>query len=320
MKIGAVLIMMPIALVVSASEQASSTDTRDATFVTSGTPKKCVYGTLKGQLLATGSGRIVLLDKAGTILWQHRGQNCSDIWMLENGNILHADNNVTEINPRTHEIVWSYRPKQQKGGATFSCQRLASGNTVVGENSAGRIVEVDREGRVVFELELPLMEPGSHNNLRMVRKLKNGHYLVCHKDKSLVREYTPQGKVVFEVKVSDVPFSAVRLDNGHTLVGHINHITEFDAQGKSVWQFNKDALHGLEIGMICGIHVQSNGNIVMGFYRAVQKENGAGLLEITREKELVWRYVNTSGAGDRNMMGVQLLDEKGKPLPGDVLR
>jgi outer membrane protein assembly factor BamB len=240
--------------------------------------------------------------------------------MLDNGNILHADNNVTEIDPKTNEIVWSYKPEQQKGGGTFSCQRLKNGNTMVGENSAGRIVEIDKAGNIVFELKLPLMQPGSHNNLRMVRKLKNGNYLVCHKDKSLVREYTPKGEVVFEVKVSDVPYSAVRLDNGNTVVGHINNITEFDKHGKKVWQFNRNELTGLEIGMICGIHVQPNGNVVMGFYRAVQKDNGAGLLEITRNKELVWRYVNTSAKTDRNMMAVQLLDQNGTPLPGDAIR
>ncbi|TWT78745.1 PQQ enzyme repeat protein [Planctomycetes bacterium CA13] len=279
-----------------------------------------VHGTLSGSVLATGGGRIMLLDQTGTIQWQHQGQNCSDVWMLDNGNVLHADNNVTEIDPKTNAIVWSYRPTQQKGGATFSCQRLLNGNTVVGENSAGRIVEVDKSGKVVFELKLPLTEPGSHNNLRMVRKLKNGNYLVCHKGESLVREYTPNGDVVFEVKVSDVPYSAVRLDSGHTMVGHINHISEYDTQGNIVWQFNKNELEGLDIGMICGIHVQPNGNVVMGIYRAVQKANGAGLLEITRSKELVWRYANTSSKADRNMMSVQLLDSDGKPLPGDVLR
>ncbi len=279
-----------------------------------------VHGTLNGQVLTTGGGRVLLLDRTGAVLWQHKGRNCSDIWMLPNGNVLHADNNVTEINPKTNEVVWSHRPEQQKGGGTFACQRLANGNTMVGENSAGRIVEVDRDGNIVFELKLPLMQPGSHNNLRMVRKLKNGNYLVCHKGKSLVREYTPSGAVVFEVKVSDIPFSAVRLENGHTVVGHINNITEFDTAGKQVWQFNRKELAGLELGMICGIHVQPNGNVVMGFYRATQKANGAGLLEITRDKKLVWRYARPTGKTDRNMMGVQLLDEAGKPLPGDVLR
>ena len=40
----------------------------------------------------------------------------------------------------------------------------------------------------------------------------------------------------------------------------------------------------------------------------------------TRNKELVWRYVNTSEKADRHMMGVQLLNKSGAPLPGDVNR
>ena len=276
---------------------------------------KTVYGTLKGQVLATGAGRMVLLDKTGKILWKHKGGNCSDIWMLKNGNILLADNNVVEVDPKTDKVVWSYKPAMQKGGGTYACQRLENGNTMVGENSAGRIVEVDPKGKIVFELKLPLCQPGSHNNLRHVRKLANGNYLVAYKGKAMVREYTPKGEVVFEAKVKPIAFSAVRLPNGNTVVGHINCVTEFDPKGKQVWQFDKKELKDVKIGAITGIHVQSNGNIVMGIYGANTSKDGASLLEITREKKLVWRYL-----GDKHMMAVQLLDEKGKPLPGPALR
>ena len=122
-----------------------------------------VQGKLSGQVLATGSGKVLLLDATGKTLWQFKGRNCSDVWMLDNGNVLLADNNVSEIDPKTNKVVWSYRPPQQKGGGTFACQRLAGGITMVGENSAGRIVEVDKAGKVVFELKLPLCKPGSHN-------------------------------------------------------------------------------------------------------------------------------------------------------------
>lgn len=278
-----------------------------------------VHGPLNGQLLATGAGRILLIDKDGKILWKHKGGNCSDIWMLKNGNVLHADNNVAEINPKTNETVWSYRPDQQKGGGTFACQRLDNGNTMVGENSAGRIVEVNKEGKVVFELKLPMCQPGSHNNLRMARKLDNGNYLVCHKGKALVREYTPQGEVVFEVKVSQAAYSAVRLPNGNTIVGHIESVTEFDPKGNPVWEFHKKDLPELKIGMMCGIHVLGDGTVAMGFYRADHSENGAGLLAVSRDKKLVWRYVDRP-KGDRNMMALQVLDESGKPLSGPAQR
>ena len=282
--------------------------------------EKLIQGTLKGQILTTGSGKVLLLDKTGKTLWEHKGQNCSDVWMLANGNVLLADNNVVEINPKTDKVVWTYRPPQQKGGGTFTCQRLADGNTMVGENSAGRIVEVDKEGKIVFELKLPLCQPGSHNNLRMVRKLDNGNYLVCYKDKAMVREYTPKGKVVFEVKVTQIAYSAVRLPNGNTVVGHIESVTEFDPKGKVVWQFNVKDLPGVKLGMICGIHVLPGGNVVMGFYRVAIGPDGAGLIEVTREKKLVWRYISRAKGGERHTMGVQKLDAKGKPLPGKALR
>ena len=58
----------------------------------------------------------------------------------------------------------------------------------------------------------------------------------------------------------------------------------------------------------------------MGIYGVVREKDGAGLIEITRDKKLVWRYVDASKKGDRHMMGVQLLNEKGKPRPGTALR
>jgi len=276
--------------------------------------EKSIHGAFDGQLLATGARRILLLDKDGKVLWSHKGGNCGDIWMLPNGNVLHADNNVAEINPETDETVWSYRPEQQKGGGTFACQRLANGNTVVGENSAGRIVEVDKDGKVVFELKLPMCKPGSHNNLRMVRKLDNGNYLGCHKGEAMVREYTPNGAVVFEVKGSAIAFSATRLPNGNTVVGHIENVTEFDPEGKVVWQFSKTELPDIKIGMICGINVLPDGTVVMGCYRAVHGPDGAAVCAVSRDKKLVWRYSVPSGKGDRNMMGVQVLDGEGTAL------
>ena len=45
----------------------------------------------------------------------------------------------------------------------------------------------------------------------MARKLPNGHYLVPQLLDKVVREYTPDGKVVWEAKTPDMPFTAIRL-------------------------------------------------------------------------------------------------------------
>lgn len=282
------------------------------------TTKQTVFGELKGQVLSTGSRRVRLMDPQGNLLWQYKGSNVHDCWMLANGHVLVADGVVREIDPRTNEVVFQYRPQVTKGGGAYACQRLDKGLTLIGENSTGRILEVDQDGRIRFELKVQPYTPGSHHNMRMVRKLKNGHYLVCHSGEHRVREYTPKGDIVFDVEVSNIAFSAVRLDNGHTLVGQIDFITEFDAKGHTVWQFSNEAIKGLSVNAICGLHALPNGNIVVGVYAAYKAGKDTAMFEITRDKTLVWRYSNPGVDG--SIMGVQLLDAKGRPLPGDTLR
>jgi len=275
-------------------------------------------GKPSGNILATGSRRVILMNQKGKVLWQHKGSNVSDCWMLPNGHILFSDNQVTEVDPKTDKVVFSYQSPIKKGGGVFGCQPLKNGNILAGENSTGKILELTREGKIAFELQLPLYKPGNHQNLRMVRKLDNGNYLVCHSGKHLVREYTPKGKIVFEVKVPNVAYSAIRLDNGNTLVGHINQITEFDPMGKVVWQFSDNEINGLKIGSMCGIHVQANGNLAIGVYSAYKKGGEVALFEITRDKKIVWKYSNPKS--DKSMMSLQMLDSKSQPLPGNLLR
>lgn len=279
-----------------------------------------VFGELNGQVIATGHRRIVKFDQTGKELWSFQGDNVHDVWQLPNGNVLFADNNAKEVDPKTNKIVWSYNPKEQHGGGTFAVQRLDNGLTMVVENSTGRVVEVDKEGKVVFELQLPLVKKGNHNNFRHCRKLENGNYLITHKGRKIVREYTPKGEIVQEIKASNQAFSAVRLPNGNTVIGHIDGVTEFDNESKPVWTFSVEELpDGVKTGMICGIQCLPNGNVICGIYSVPLKhEKGAGLFEITRDKKIVWRYFYPKG--DRVMMGVQKLSADGKPFPGGALR
>ncbi|MBN1460207.1 MAG: aryl-sulfate sulfotransferase, partial [Armatimonadetes bacterium] len=58
---------------------------------------------------------------------------------------------VLEIDPRTRELVWSYTEPgffTHTGGAQ---QRLPNGNTLITETIKGRIFEVTKDGRIVWE-------------------------------------------------------------------------------------------------------------------------------------------------------------------------
>ncbi|MDX9868586.1 MAG: PQQ-binding-like beta-propeller repeat protein, partial [Kiritimatiellia bacterium] len=265
-----------------------------------------VEGRLDAQVLATGGGRVLLLSPAGEVLWEHKAGNIHDAWRLANGNVLFADGKVTEVTP-DHRTVFHYAPEEQRGGGAFSCQRLANGNTVVGENAAGRVVEVDRDGRVVFTLQTQPVKVGGHHNLRMVRKLKNGNYLVCHSGANLVREYRPDGTVAWERKAKALAFAAVRLASGNTVISSLNQITEYDRDGNEVWEFRAADLPDAAIRNMTGFQVLPDGNLVIGCYSAYDKTGaGTGMFEIGRDRRLVWRYVSP-GLRDKSMMGVHKL-------------
>ncbi|MDO5566526.1 MAG: hypothetical protein Q4G59_07700, partial [Planctomycetia bacterium] len=174
-----------------------------------------------GDILATGSERVCIFAPDGSVKWEHPTGNNADAWYLPNGNVLFADGSCWEINPK-HEVVWSYKPQDQTGGGAFSCQRLPNGNTVVGENSTGRILELTKENRIVTEFSVPINKKNRHQTMRMVRKLENGNFLVCHSGKNTVIEYTVKGEVVWEQKVPGLAFAAVRLADGSTLISSLD--------------------------------------------------------------------------------------------------
>jgi hypothetical protein len=124
--------------------------------------------------------------------------------------------------------------------------------------------------------------------------------------------------VVFEVKVDNIAFSAIRLNNGNTLVSHLNQISEFNAKGEVVWCFFNSDIPGLKINSMCGMHVLPNGNLAIGVYSAYKKGGNVGLFEITRNKKLVWKYSNPSS--DKSMMSLQIITPENKPLSGELLR
>lgn len=90
--------------------------------------------------------------------------------MLDSGNILIYDNGVfreytriIEVNPLTEEIEWEYRASppaafysETKGAA----QRLPNGNTMICDSNSGRVFEVTREGRTVWEWLNPATQEG----------------------------------------------------------------------------------------------------------------------------------------------------------------
>jgi len=99
-----------------------------------------------------GAGNILVFDNGGMAGYG-------------NDQAIRTFSRVLEFNPVTLKIVWEYNPNGD--GEKFFClfigsaQRLPNGNTLINDGLAGRLVEVDRQGKRVWTYQTPSDKDGN---------------------------------------------------------------------------------------------------------------------------------------------------------------
>ena len=144
--------------------------------------------------------RIAVVDPAGEVLWEHPIDDIHDLHMLPDGHVLFQTSmtHLVEVDPKTDKVLWEYDAGKMNGNEcrpvqVHSFQRLPGGVTMIAESGPARIIEVDPGGKIVHQIKLRVEHPDPHRDTRLVRKLDNGHYLVCHEGDGAVREYDNGG-------------------------------------------------------------------------------------------------------------------------------
>ena len=288
------------------------------------------------SVLAADNGKVSIVNAKGEVEWQIDNRaEVHDIALLPNGNVLFTSNasTIVEVN-RDKKIVWKHEAKQKPGYKgrieIHAFQRLENGNTMVAESGNARIVEVDKDDKIVKEFALTVEHPNAHRDTRQARKLANGHYLVCHEGDGKVREYDENGKVVwtYTIDLGGRPrsdghgpeghgtevYGALRLANGNTLIatGNGNRVIEVTPEGKTVWTVDQKDLPGITLAWVTMLEVLPNGNVIIGNCHA-GRENPQ-LIEVTRDKKVVWTFKNFKTFGN-GMAASQVLG-----IEGNVLR
>jgi len=277
------------------------------------------------SFLATGA-ETKIVDGVGQTIWSYPGGS-RDGWVLANGNVLLAvskckefpGGGVVEVTRELHR-VFAFAGTQSE---VNTVQALDNGNILLTEaGDRPRLLEVTREGKIALEVPLQAQTGNHHLQSRMARKLPNGNYLVPQLFDRVVREYAPDGKIVWEVKTPDVPkeswpFTAIRVPGGNTLVTctHGTHVIEVDANQKIVWQLTNEDLAGAPLKDPCGAQRLPNGNTVIATYG--NHAPGIKLIEVTPGKEVVWSH---SADTKQSIHTVQILDTNGVALPGPALK
>jgi hypothetical protein len=156
------------------------------------------------------------------------------------------------------------------------------------------------------EITLTRDKPSKHSDTRLVRRTPSGTYLVAHEADGKVREYSLEGKVIWEYAVplfgkerakghgpeafGNSLFSAIRIQNGNTLIGTGNghSILEVNPKGEIVWKIEQNDLPGITLAWVTRVERLPNGNTRFGNCHA--GPNMPFSIEVNSAKQVVWTY------------------------------
>ena len=240
-----------------------------------------------------GPNRLLELDANGKIIWEHQPPGIAVIFqVLTNGNILYAyggkPTGVREVT-RKGEEVWNYVSQCPQ---VLGCERLPNGNTLLAEQGPCRAVEVSPKGEVVRVTPLKTSHESYHLQVRNIHKLANGNILTAHEGEGAVREVDVEGKVVWEYTGVENAGDAQRLPNGNTLIscGTQKRVIEVTPDKQITWQFTATDAPEVNLTWVSSIQRLPNGNLLIGNFLRGQEGKGAHVIEVTREKQVVWKW------------------------------
>jgi outer membrane protein assembly factor BamB len=280
--------------------------------------------------------RIAIISESGATAWEYSIGPLHDLHVLPNGHVLFQTSwtDLIEVDPRTNRIVWQHqvRPLQGFEGRieVHALQRVSADVTMAALSGPGVIHEFDRAGSVLRTIPLQVRHPDAHHDTRLVRKLANGNYLVCHENDGLVREYAADGRTVWEFEVplfdrertdghgpeafGNQCFSAIRLPDGNTLIGTGNghSVLEVTPDGEIVWSVTQNELPGICLAWVTSLQVLAGGHVLINNCHGGPDQ--PQLIEIDRNKRVIWTFRDHERFGN-SLTNSQMLSMDGIPVP-----
>src|ERR1017187_1103298 len=211
-------------------------------------------GLAQHPFLFYGEGNNVLyVVNHGRVVWTYAfppGGEIDDAWMLSNGHIVcTTQSDCYEVTP-LKEIIWTYHcplPAQ-----IHTLQPVGLNQIMVVENGLPPHLYLlnKKDNSKALPRELPAIsatDPKTiHAQFRNCRITAQGTYLLPFLVEGRIVEYDQNWKEIWSVKF-EMPWSAVRLKNGNTLIPGDPHgfVHEVNSRGEIVWAVEKNTLPGI---------------------------------------------------------------------------
>jgi hypothetical protein len=237
-------------------------------------------------------GRIMEISTDGKKLWEHQTPSTTVMFnVLPNGNVFFphgAPSPGAQEVDKAHTVVWNY---VSTAGELVGGERLANGNTLLGQGGPGVALELDPAKQVVRSIPILTTTTEAHRVVRHLRRLANGNILAALEGEGAAREFDATGKMVWEYKGVTSIHDVIRLPNGNTLIGggESKKVLEVTPTGQIAWQFGDQDGPTLGLAWICSVQVLKNGNLLVTNWLGAGGGTGVHAFEVTRDKKVVWK-------------------------------
>ncbi|VGO20508.1 beta-propeller domain-containing protein [Pontiella sulfatireligans] len=227
------------------------------------------------------------VDSSGNVVWTYSDiRHPQDFDVDAQGNIFCSEILGAKMLSPEGKLLWRY--DVPKGCQNPVAQFLGDGRFLVGNEGPGKLLEINSKGETLKEVQLLPKNDKSHGQFRFCRKTPQGTCLAPMTADGVVHEVSSEGEIIRDFGKFTQPVCAVRLGNGHTLIGSLRRLNDFDKDGKLVWSFNPvvdGKLPEGNKGHVCSIQPLENGDIAFTFYHGVKA--WPDIMVVNRKKEVV---------------------------------
>jgi hypothetical protein len=247
-------------------------------------------------------------------------QELGDASMMADGNIVFSGKTFAAIITHDKKIIWRYTAP--KGSEIHTAQPIGKDRVLIMQNGnpvKPKLMIFNTATNVVEkEMEIPTTNPDNpHGQFRHIRMTKAGTFLIPNMSGKVI-EYDANGKEIWQVTAPSA-WAAVRLKNGNTLISGDSKgfAREVNPQGETVWEFTQKDVPNIRIFNIQELTRLDNGNTIICNWCAGMKNiedwpKTVQVLEVTRDKKVVWALRSWDGGNDLGpSSSIQLLDQKG---------
>ena len=254
-------------------------------------------------------------------------QEFDDATLLSDGNVIFSRmSGAGEIAP-DKRVVWDY--PAPAGTEIHSIQSLGKDRVLIMRNGNPAQAMIINTATVATDkvIPIPTTVTGTHGQFRHIRMTRAGTLLVPHLGEGKDVEYDLQGRVLWSVAAKS-PWSAIRLDNGNTLIAGdwSGYVREVNPKGETVWEFTQADVPDIKLFNTQTANRLANGNTVITNWCAGDKNmqewpNTVQVLEVSPDKKVVWALRSWSDPGDLGpASSIQLLDAPGAAASGGQQR